>query len=322
MINNSEILITGGTGTLGLQITKILCSEYYPKGIRIYSRSEYNQWIMEKNKINWNKNNIPIDFILGDIRDKNNLHRALNRVDIVFHCAAMKQVPACEENPFEAIEINIFGAKNVINACINNDVKICMNISTDKSVYPINLYGKTKAVAEKLFIYGNTYSGLMGTTFNSCRYGNVLNSRGSIIPLFKEQAKKGSITITDKNMTRFWITIEDVARFVIDRTKEWGVNCGKIFIPKMPSMKVLDLIMSLFPETEIKEIGIRKGEKIHECLIGFEESQYMQEKTDYYILKLLCSPSNNNKWAYFTDTNEKWLTKEELRGIINNENII
>ena len=317
MINNSEILITGGTGSLGRQIIKTLCSEYNPRGIRIYSRSEYNQWEMKGLEWQWNKNYIPIDYILGDARDKENLSRALNRVDLVFHLAAMKQVPACEDNPFEAIEINIGGAKNVIDCCIDNEVKKCMNISTDKAVYPINLYGKTKAVAESLFIYGNTYSGLSGTIFNCCRYGNVLGSRGSIIPLFKEQAKSGVITITDKKMTRFWITIDKVARFVIDRMNDWNSGCGKIFIPKMPSMKIIDMAKIIAPDAEIKEIGIRKNEKIHECLITFEESKFMKEEKNYYILSPLDQQIQNRPgWAYYTDTNDLFMTENELREII------
>ena len=317
MINNSERLITGGTGSLGKQITKILCSEYNPRGIRIYSRSEYNQWEMKGLEWQWNKNYIPIDYILGDVRDKENLSRALNRVDLVFHCAAMKQVPACEENPFEAIEINIGGAKNLIDACIDNGVEKCMNISTDKAVYPINLYSKTKAVAESLFIYGNTYSGLLGTQFNSCRYGNVLGSRGSIIPLFKEQAKSGTITITDKKMTRFWITIDKVARFVIDRMSNWNSGCGNIFIPKMPSMKILNIAKVVMPDAKIKEIGIRKGEKLHECLITFEESKYLKETENFYILSPLDEAIESDKnWAYYTDTNDRWMTENELKEMI------
>ena len=317
MINNSEILITGGTGTLAKGILKILCSEYTPRGIRIYSRSEFNQWEMKGQEWQWNKNHVPIDYILGDIRDIDNLSRAMNRVDLVFHTAAMKQVPACETNPKEAIEININGSINVIDACINNGVKKCIHISTDKAVYPINLYGETKAVAESLFIYGNTYSGLSGTQFNCCRYGNVLGSRGSIIPLFKEQAKSGAITITDKRMTRFWITIDQVAHFVIDRMNDWNSGYGKIFIPKMPSMSVLKMAQVIAPDAKIKEIGIRKGEKLHECLITIEESKFMQEMNNYYILSPL-SPEidNKNAWAYYTDTNPWWMTDDELRGMI------
>ena len=316
MINSSEILITGGTGTLGKKITEILCSEYNPRGIRIYSRDELKQWDMKRNMSEWNKNNIPIDYILGDVRDLLNLSRAMNRTHLVFNTAAMKQVPACEENPFESIETNIIGSKNVINACIDNNVKKCMHISTDKAVYPINLYGKTKAVAESLFIYGNTYSGLSGTTFNCCRYGNVLGSHGSIIPLFKEQAKSGTITITDKKMTRFWITIDQVARFVIDRMNDWNSGYGKIFIPKMKSARVVDIAKIVAPDAEIKEIGIRKGEKLHEALIAFEESKYMKEEKDYYILSPLDQQIKSDRnWAYFTDTNE-FFSEDELKGMI------
>ncbi len=320
MIEGKEILITGGTGSLGKTLLKILSTEYKPHGIRIYSRDELKQWELQQEIKQWNIN-APIDFILGDIRDKENLSRALNRVNIVINCAAMKQVPACENNPFEAIEINIMGAKNLINTCIDNHIKYCMHISTDKAVYPINLYGKTKAVAESLFIYGNTYSP-HSTKFNVCRYGNVLGSRGSIIPLFREQAKTGIITITDKKMTRFWITLDKVARFIIERIREDDLyfhrKSGKIFIPKMPTAKVIDIAQVIAPDAEIKETGIRKGEKIHEALISFEESIYMKEYDNYYELSPL-EPANPNfkNWSYYTDTNSEWLSREQLREVIN-----
>lgn len=328
MINEKEILITGGTGSLGKTLLKILATEYRPRGIRIFSRDELKQWELQQEIKSWNTK-VPISFLLGDIRDKARLERACQRVDIVINCAAMKQVPSCEANPFEAIETNIVGAKNLINACIDKGVSYCMHISTDKAVYPVNLYGKTKAVAEGLFIFGNTYSGLDGTRFNVCRYGNVLGSRGSIIPLFREQAETGVITLTDVKMTRFWITLDAVARFIIERMIDEKMNLisrkdnsGKIFIPKMPSMRVYDLAMTVAPEAEILLTGIRKGEKIHECLITFEESRYMEDKNIYFEL----SPLNDNYstsdcWAYYTDTNDWWLTKEELKEIINANNL-
>ncbi len=321
MFDNQEILITGGTGSLGKTLLKLLTADHHPHGIRIYSRDELKQWELKQEIKKWNTA-IPIDFILGDIRDKENLSRALNRVNIVVNCAAMKQVPACEDNPFEAIDTNITGAKNLINACIDNGISQCIHISTDKAVYPVNLYGKTKAVAESLFIYGNTYSGIHGTRFNVCRYGNVLGSRGSIIPLFREQAKSGKITITDRNMTRFWITLDDVASFILFQLANNNnyANRGKIFIPKMPSMKVVDIAKAIAPEAEIIDIGIRKGEKLHECLITFEESKYMTDKGFYYELSPLSEETGPGHWAYYTDTNETWLTKEQLGEMINDSN--
>lgn len=321
MIDNCEILITGGTGTLGKTLTKILCSEYSPKGIRIYSRDEFKQWEMRNSMKEWNKNDIPIEFILGDVRDFENINRALNRVDIVINCAAMKQVPACENNPIEAIETNITGAKNIINACIDNKVSQCLHVSTDKAVYPVNLYGKTKAVAEDLFIFGNTYSGSQGTRFNCVRYGNVLGSRGSVIPLFREQAKKGKVTVTDKKMTRFFITIDRVSRFILSMIEEPLFRSGFIFVPKMPSMKIVDLIEALTPDVHIEQIGIRKGEKLHECLITFEESKVMAEQEDYYIISPLASPITTDNWAYYTDTNTEWLSKEQFLEIVEEHNL-
>lgn len=320
MINKKEILILGGTGSLGKTLLQILLNEYKPHGIRIFSRDELKQWELQQQVKSWNKNNIPVAFLIGDIRNKDRLYRAMNRVDIVINCAAMKQVPACEFNPFEAVETNITGSKNIIDCCIDNDVRYCFHISTDKAVYPINLYGKTKAVAESLFIHGNVYSGLNGTRFNVCRYGNVLGSRGSIIPLFLEQAKTGTITITDRKMTRFWITLDQVAQFIIDRVNDEIRNispAGNIYIPKMPSMKVVDIATTICPGVPIKDIGIRKGEKLHECLITFEESQYMTEMSTFYILQPLQPAVPNFKnWAYYTDTNNWWLSPIELQEMI------
>jgi FlaA1/EpsC-like NDP-sugar epimerase len=321
MLNGKEILITGGTGSLGKTLLKILATEYQPKGIRIFSRDELKQWELQNEIKKWNTN-IPIAFLLGDVRDKERLERACQHVDIVINCAAMKQVPSCESNPFEAIETNIIGAKNLINACIDNGVQACMHVSTDKAVYPVNLYGKTKAVAESLFIYGNTYSGNNGTKFNVCRYGNVLGSRGSIIPLFREQAKSGMITLTDGKMTRFWITLDAVARFIIERFTFNGREAGSIFIPKMPTAKVFDIAQVVAPEAEILLTGIRKGEKVHECLITFEESRFLADNNYYYVLSPLDEAKTKfNNWAYYTDTNEWQLTKEEIKELIHANNL-
>lgn len=329
MINNSEILLTGGTGSLGKTLLKILTTEYKPHGIRIFSRDELKQWELQQKIKQWNIST-PIAFLIGDVRDLVRLEMACHKVDIVINCAAMKQVPACEYNPFEAIKTNVDGAKNLINACLDQEVKQCIHISTDKAVYPINLYGKTKAVAESLFIHGNVYSGLNETAFNVCRYGNVLGSRGSIIPLFRKQMKEGLITITDFNMTRFWITLDKVAHFILDsiNTQESSIKPrrGHILVPKMPSMKVIDIAKTICDMennmSSFKEIGIRKGEKVHECLITFEESKRMIEFEDYYEL----CPLNENEiikypWAYYSDTNERWLKPKELKEMINASNL-
>jgi FlaA1/EpsC-like NDP-sugar epimerase len=301
-IDGKELLLLGGTGSLGKTITRLLATKYKPKGLRIYSRGELLQWEIKQKISNWKNINTNISFLIGDVRDRNRLSRAMNNVDYVFNMAAMKQVPACEENPIEAIKTNIDGARNILDTAINNNVKKVMHVSTDKACMPINLYGATKAVAEKLFIHGNTYSP-HGTMFSCCRYGNVLGSRGSIIPLFKKQIEDtGKITITDKRMTRFWI-----------------------FIPKMPSMKVLDMASILAfnhcyrtgKEIEIKEIGIRKGEKLDEILIGKEEAACVTDRESYYVIEPLKEVHNfDYGWTYSSDNNEDWLSKSRLEEII------
>lgn len=306
---NKEILILGGTGSLGKTITKILKTEYNVMGIRIYSRDEYKQWEFQKelNKNNLNKN---IAFFIGDVRDKERLNRAMHNVDIVVNCAAMKQVPACEYNPHEPVKTNINGAMNVIDCAVDNQVDRVMHISTDKAVYPINIYGATKAVAEKLFIHGNIYGGASGPKFSICRYGNVLGSRGSVVPLFKEQAESGKLGITDLKMTRFWITLDKVARFIINNLET--MEGREIFVPKMPSMKIVDVARTIVPNCEIEEVGIRQGEKLHECLITFEESCQMLEYNNMYVIND-SKYENKNNWAYYSDTNDQWLTQNEFK---------
>ena len=280
-MNKKEILILGGTGSLGQTISKILLENYKLHGLRIFSRDEFKQWKMKndfKNKYNQN-----VSFILGDVRDKNSLDRAMNRVDIIFNAAAMKHVPACEENPFESVKTNITGAMNIIDCAIDNKIKTVMHISTDKAVYPINLYGATKTVAEKIFIFGNVYTGNHAANFSVCRYGNVIGSRGSIIPLFLEQGKTGKITLTDKEMTRFWISLEQVAKFII--AKAQLAKGGEIYIPKMKSVRIIDIITAMFgDEIKIETIGIREGEKIHECLMTEEESFYSYTNDEYIVI--------------------------------------
>ena len=268
-MNGKEILILGGTGSLGQTIAKILLENYKLRGLRIFSRDEFKQWKMKNEFKNKYKQNI--SYILGDVRDKNSLYRAMNRVDIVFNAAAMKHVPACEENPFESVKTNVSGAMNIINCSIDNKIKKVMHISTDKAVYPINLYGATKAVAEKLFIFGNVYTGNHTTKFSVCRYGNVIGSRGSIIPLFLDQGKTGKITLTDKEMTRFWISLDQVAKFIIEKAQK--TKGGEIYIPKMKSARIVDIISAMFDDKiKIETIGIREGEKLHEFLMTEEES--------------------------------------------------
>lgn len=293
---NKEILITGGTGTLGKALTKKLLKEYPIKGIRIYSRDEAKQDAF-KWELDEFGNPEKVSFLIGDVRDKERLSMAMRNVNIVIHTAAMKQVPACEYNPIEAVKTNIDGAVNVVNAAIDNSVEKVMNIATDKGVYPINFYGCTKAVAEKLFTFANVYSPLF-TKFSSCRYGNVLGSRGSIIPLFKKQfEEKKFITITHKDMTRFWISLNQVVQFVLDRVEE--AQGGEIFAPIMKSMSVVDLAKLIVPNAQFKDIGIRDGEKLHECLVSKEE----MGKTLIH---------NNKLFDYFEIRKYEWSNKQTM----------
>jgi FlaA1/EpsC-like NDP-sugar epimerase len=311
---DQEILITGGTGSLGKTITKLLLDEHKPRGIRIYSRDEYKQWLMQQEFAEY-KN---ISYLIGDIRDEKRLDRAMKGVDIVFNAAAMKQVPACEYNPEECVKTNVNGSQNILNTAINNKISIVMHISTDKAVYPINIYGACKAVAEKLFIHGNIYSAYR-TLFSVCRYGNVLGSRGSIIPLFKKQAKTGTITITDKKMTRFLISLSDVAKFIIDNV---CITTGaEIFIPKMPSMKIIDIAKTIASKCRFEEIGIRQGEKLHECLITEEESVFVEEKENMYVIQSTEEEKNKKRWSYTSNTNKNKMTEFELFNKIEKENL-
>ncbi|HHJ06544.1 MAG TPA: UDP-N-acetylglucosamine 4,6-dehydratase (inverting), partial [Anaerolineae bacterium] len=252
------VLITGGTGSFGKKFTKIMLEEYHPQKLIIFSRDELKQHEMRTSGFN----HPSLRYFIGDVRDEARLRRALKGVDIVVHAAALKQVPACEYNPIEAVMTNIMGAKNVIEAALDNGVKKVLAMSTDKATAPVNLYGATKLVSEKLFIQGNSYSGEEGAKFACVRYGNVVGSRGSVVPLFKKQRESGRITITDERMTRFWITLGQGVRFVISCIE--SMHGGELFIPKIPSMNMMDLAKTLAPECEIDFIGIRPGEKLHE----------------------------------------------------------
>lgn len=315
------ILLTGGTGSFGQAFAEIMLKKYNPKIIRIFSRDELKQWEMEK-KFNRDKR---LRFFIGDVRDEQRLKRAMDGVHFVVHAAALKQVPMCEYNPFEAVKTNILGAQNVINAAIDHNVEKVMSISSDKAVNPVNLYGATKMCMEKLFIAANAYVGDERRTKMSCvRYGNVIGSRGSIIPLFKEQKNRGTITITDKRMTRFWITLEDGVEFVIKSLEK--MHGGEVFVPRIPSMKVLDFAEVIAEGCKIKSIGIRPGEKIHECLLTEDESRHTIEFRDFFIIE----PEHpwwsgrlhkggrplEEGFRYTSDKNDKWIKKENLKEII------
>lgn len=320
MLKNKVILLTGGTGSFGNKFAEIVLKEYEPSAIRIFSRGEKKQLDM-MNKFNDDR----LRFFIGDVRDRDRLHRAMTDVDIVVHAAALKQVPACEYNPIEAVRTNIDGSINVIDAAIDNEVERVMAISTDKAVHPVNLYGATKMTAEKLFIQGNSYAGKTQTKFSCVRYGNVIGSRGSVIPLFLEQKKKGVITITDEKMTRFWVTLDQGVRFVINCIDR--MRGGEIFIPKIPSMRLIDLAESIAPESKKKIIGIRPGEKIHEILLTEDEARHSKEFNDCFVIEpehpfwtkeryLKDGKKTPENFRYASESNDKWLTKKDLTHII------
>ncbi|OEU41778.1 UDP-N-acetylglucosamine 4,6-dehydratase (inverting) [Methanosarcina sp. Ant1] len=314
--DGKTILLTGGTGSFGNKFAEIILREYNPASLRIYSRGEYNQYIMEQ-KFKDDR----IRFLIGDVRDRARLYRAMNNVDLVIHAAALKQVPACEYNPIEAIKTNIEGALNVIDAAIDNSVEKAMAISTDKAVHPVNLYGATKMVAEKLFIQGNTYTGKRKTRFSCVRYGNVIGSRGSVIPLFEKQKEKGVLTITDERMTRFWLTLDQGVNFVLNSIER--MHGGEIFVPKIPSMRIMDLAEAIAPEAKKEIMGIRPGEKLHEIMITEDEARHAKEFSDYFAIepefpfwdkeKHVEGKSLPDGYRYSSDINDKWLTKDELK---------
>lgn len=321
MFKNKVILLTGGTGSFGNKFTEIMLKDHDPKAIRIFSRGEKKQLDMA-NKFNDDR----LRFFIGDVRDSSRLHRAMYDVDIVVHAAALKQVPACEYNPIEAIRTNVDGAVNVIDAALDNNVKKVMAISTDKAVHPVNLYGATKMTAEKLFVQANSYAGAQDTKFSCIRYGNVIGSRGSVIPLFLKQKEEGVLTITDPDMTRFWLTIEKGVNFVIDSIGK--MKGGEIFIPKIQSMKIVDLAESIAPGAKKKIIGIRPGEKIHEILMTCDESRHSKEFKNCFVIEpeypfwdennLNGGKKVANGFTYSSDNNSEWLTQKELKNIVAN----
>lgn len=323
MFNDKVILVTGGTGSFGQKFIEFTLKHYKPKAIRVFSRDELKQSEMEK-KFN---NNECLRFFIGDIRDKTRLERAMDGADIVVHAAALKQVPMCEYNPFEAIKTNIFGAQNIIEAAIDRNIEKVIAISTDKAVNPVNLYGATKMCMEKIIIAANSYVGGERKTKLSCvRYGNVVGSRGSVIPVFKQQKQTKQITITDERMTRFWITLEQGVQLVIKALEM--MKGGEIFIPKIPSMKIMDLANAIAPECKIVNMGIRPGEKLHECLLTEDEARHTFEFDNYFVVEpefhwwtdknLNGGRRLQDGFRYTSDKNTEWLTVEILREMVKN----
>ncbi|MFH1058071.1 MAG: UDP-N-acetylglucosamine 4,6-dehydratase (inverting) [Pseudomonadota bacterium] len=282
MFNEKTILITGGTGSFGRKFVEVVQRDYRPRKIIVFSRDELKQHEMRQEFPDGPQ--AVMRYFIGDVRDVDRLHRAFREVDVVVHAAALKQVPACEYNPFEAIKTNILGTKNVIDAAIAAGVSKVMAISTDKAVNPVNLYGATKLCAEKMVIQANAYSYRGGAKLSACRYGNVIGSRGSVVPLFRQQAaEKGCITVTDRRMSRFWITLEQGVRFVLNCIDQ--MQGGEIFAPKIPSCNIMDLAQLLAPGCAVSEIGIRPGEKLHEVLISADEARQTLEVADMFLVQ-------------------------------------
>lgn len=321
MLNNKTILVTGGTGSFGHCFTRYVLEHYDVKKIIIYSRDEFKQFVMQSE---FKEYADKLRFFIGDVRDAARLERALDGVDYVVHAAAMKQVPACEYNPNEAIKTNINGAQNVIDACLNSGVKKVVALSTDKSVNPVNLYGGTKLVSDKLFIAANAYAGSRDISFSCVRYGNVAGSRGSVIPYFKSIVENGGkeLPITDYRMTRFWISLTQGVELVIKALEE--AKGGETFISKIPSFKITDLAEAMYPGMATKEVGIRPGEKLHEIMVTTEDSYTTYEYDKHYIIYPQVTFSDAKKptptgikvpegFSYSSGNNTVWMSVEEIR---------
>ncbi len=321
ILDGKVILCTGGTGSFGRAfVTEALSKDHNVKKIIVFSRDELKQFEMRQEITDER-----LVFFIGDVRDRDRLYRAFDGVDFVVHAAALKQIPALEYNPIEGIKTNVLGAQYIIETAIDRQVKRVIALSSDKSVNPINLYGATKLCSDKLFVSGNSYTGGKETKFSVVRYGNVMGSRGSVIPLFKKLAAKGEpIPITDEKMTRFWITLPQAVKFVMDSLER--MKGGEIFVPKIPSMKITDLVAAIAPHYKTKIVGIRPGEKLHEVLITEDESSNVREFDDYFVIQPTFhwwkadENGSGNKvpqgFRYASDTNENWLTINQLKEIL------
>ncbi len=323
--DGKTILVTGGTGSFGRKFAEIFLGRHKPKKYIVFSRDELKQHEMRQQFPD--SPTSPLRYFIGDVRDKERVCRAFDEVDVVVHAAALKQVPVCEYNPFEAVKTNIYGAQNVIDSAIDRGVQRVFALSTDKAVNPINLYGATKLCAEKMFVHGNNYSAKGGrrpTIFSCARYGNVMGSRGSVLPVFSEQRRSGRITVTDERMTRFWLTLEQGVEFVIRCISQ--MEGGEVFVPKIPSMSIMELARAVAPDCGIDFIGIRPGEKLHEVLISNEEAGHSVELNDMYVIRANrfleagrehCEDhSPPDGFVYASDTNAQWLSQKELKKLI------
>jgi UDP-N-acetylglucosamine 4,6-dehydratase len=318
--SETSILVTGGTGSFGKKFIYALLRDYSPRRVIVFSRDELKQHEMRIAGFD----GPALRYFIGDVRDVDRLCRAMRGVDVVVHAAALKQVPACEYNPFEAVQTNVNGAKNIIDAAIDTGVNRVIALSTDKAVNPVNLYGATKLCAEKLFVQGNSYSGVGGTKFSCVRYGNVVGSRGSVVPHFLKQRDNGHLTVTDRRMTRFWITLDQGVAFVMKCIQL--MHGGEIFVPKIPSTSIMALAAAIAPGHEIQEIGIRPGEKLHEVLISEDEARHTLELDDMFVVQPAHPWWQIENWKsgralrdgfrYSSDQNPQSLTAAELESLI------
>ncbi|MGA7192576.1 MAG: UDP-N-acetylglucosamine 4,6-dehydratase (inverting) [Anaerolineales bacterium] len=318
---NQVVLVTGGTGSFGKKFVEIMLKDFKPKKIIIYSRDELKQYEMQASGFN----HPSMRYFIGDVRDRERLLRAMQGVDVIVHAAALKQVPACEYNPMEAVKTNIMGTSNVVEAALDADVKKVMALSTDKAVNPVNLYGATKLAAEKLTVQSNAYAAGSATRYSCVRYGNVVGSRGSVVPVFLKQRESGKVTITDDRMTRFWLSLEQGVRFVITCIEQ--MEGGEVFVPKIPSMKVIDLAKAIAPNADVNVIGIRPGEKLHEVLISEDEARNTVELDQMFVVqpaeafwfgyswqkqgKLL-----SDGYRYSSDNNKEWLDVNGIKRFV------
>jgi UDP-N-acetylglucosamine 4,6-dehydratase len=315
-----SVLVTGGTGSFGREFVSVMLREFHPERLVIFSRDELKQHDMRLAGFD----HPSLRYFIGDVRDPDRLRRAMQGVDLVVHAAALKQVPACEYNPIEAVMTNVMGARNVIDAALDTGVEKVVALSTDKAVNPINLYGATKLVAEKLFVQGNAYSGTGPTRFCCVRYGNVVGSRGGVIPLFVAQRRDGKVSVTDPRMTRFWLSLDQGVRFVIRCAEQ--MHGGEVFVPKIPSMKIIDLVEAVAPGCEINYIGARPGEKLHEVLVSEDEARNALEFENMFVIQPPHTWWRMDNWdggkplpegfRYASETNSCWLTVEQLKAMV------
>ena len=323
-LDGKSILITGGTGSFGQKFTQLLLKKHNVRRVVVFSRDELKQFEMAQEISAPN-----LRYFIGDVRDEDRLRRALNGIDLVVHAAALKQVPAAEYNPIECIRTNVMGAENIINACIDTGVQRVIALSTDKAVNPMNLYGATKLCSDKLFVAANNLSDKNGPIFSVVRYGNVVGSRGSVIPFYKKLKETGKLPITDTRMTRFWLTLDEGANFVEKCIPL--MRGGEVFIPKIPSMKITDLAKAIGPECKQEIIGIRPGEKLHEIMVPSDEARNTREYSTFYIIQPAhhdwgeentdeydgqVGKSVAENFAYTSDNNSEWYSADQLREVI------